>query len=60
MAKTKARVRIYVDEVYPVYFIDIDSSNLSVEVDIDEELYQKYVKAKKAWDEVQAELKAIY
>lgn len=60
MAKIKAR--IYVDEVYPVYFLTTEPDKLLIEtkINIDETLYQKYVKAKKAWDEVQAELKAIY
>lgn len=60
MAKTK--VRIYTEEVYPVYFLTADKDDLVIgpRVTIDDILYQKYLKAKKAWDEVQTELKAIY
>lgn len=56
----KIKVHIYTDKAYPVYYMAIANEFYVDVTEVNSDLYQKYLAAKKTWDEVQAELKAIY
>lgn len=53
-------VHIYTDELYPVFILDKLPSSYEKEVEISDELYARYLKVEKAFEEMQEELENIY
>lgn len=51
---------IYSDEAYPVYGIDIDRQEKKQEVEIPDELYERYLKVEREYGEVQDLLEKYY
>lgn len=55
---TMTTIRVYEDEAYPDYILDVDHAD--VELDVPDDVAERWLAARKAWSEATDEIHAAY